>query len=79
MKRFICFLGFVAFVLALVLPGCGGGGGAGKGPIVVGSKIDTEGSLLSQIIIRNIPETAPSFLMRLTRMYGRMLRKVTKE
>jgi len=31
--------------------GCAGQGDVGKGPIVVGSKIDTEGSLLSQMII----------------------------
>jgi len=31
--------------------GCAGQGEVGKGPIVVGSKIDTEGSLLSQMII----------------------------
>jgi len=37
--------------LAVAAPACTGQDGGGKGPIVVGSKIDTEGSLLSQIII----------------------------
>jgi osmoprotectant transport system substrate-binding protein len=38
----------------MLVPGCtapGTGGGADKGPITVGSKIDTEGALLSQMII----------------------------
>jgi osmoprotectant transport system substrate-binding protein len=36
----------------LVLSGCGDGGpAAAKGPVTVGSKIDTEGSLLAQMII----------------------------
>ncbi|MDP2931088.1 MAG: ABC transporter substrate-binding protein [Chloroflexota bacterium] len=38
--------------MALVVTSCAGGGTtSGKGPIVVGSKIDTEGALLSQVII----------------------------
>lgn len=52
MKRLLMFLGLVVIILALILPGCAGQGGEGtKGPITVGSKIDTEGALLSQIII----------------------------
>jgi len=39
-------------LLILIVSGCAGQGGGGKGSIVVGSKIDTEGALLSQIIIR---------------------------
>ena len=38
-------------LIAVTVSGCAGQGEAGKGPIVVGSKIDTEGALLSQIII----------------------------
>ena len=38
-------------LLAVIASGCSGQGEVGKGPIVVGSKIDTEGALLSQIII----------------------------
>ena len=48
MKRLLLVL---ALVLALVVSGCAGQDAEGKGPIVIGSKIDTEGSLLSQIII----------------------------
>ena len=41
----------VAFLLiATMLVGCAPGGG-GKGPIVVGSKIDTEGALLANMIL----------------------------
>lgn len=53
----------VALTLALALlvgaAGCGGGGGGGgeaKGPIAVGSKIDTEGGVLGQIIIALLEE-----------------------
>ncbi|GAH75428.1 unnamed protein product, partial [marine sediment metagenome] len=38
-------------LLVFIVSGCAGQGEVGKGPIVVGSKIDTEGALLSQIII----------------------------
>lgn len=49
MKRLLSLL--VVFVtLALAASGCGGAT-SGKGPITVGSKIDTEGALLSQMII----------------------------
>lgn len=51
MKRRLNLLIVVVITLALVVSGCAGPGGEGKGPIVVGSKIDTEGALLSQMII----------------------------
>ncbi len=38
-------------LLAVIASGCSGQAEIGKGPVVVGSKIDTEGALLSQIII----------------------------
>ena len=38
-------------VISIITPGCAVKDDTGKGPIVVGSKIDTEGALLSQIII----------------------------
>jgi osmoprotectant transport system substrate-binding protein len=47
-KRTVAAL--LAGLMVLSVSGCGGLSG-GKGPIVVGSKIDTEGSLLGQIII----------------------------
>ena len=50
MKRFPGLL-VVAAITLIMMSGCVGPGGGGKGPITVGSKIDTEGSLLSQIII----------------------------
>lgn len=50
MRKLTSFL--VAVVVALVVAGCAGGGTtATKGPITIGSKIDTEGALLSQIIV----------------------------
>ncbi|MFQ5897832.1 MAG: ABC transporter substrate-binding protein [Candidatus Methylomirabilia bacterium] len=49
MSRRWSLLGLVVLVLALVTAACGGS--KEKGPIVVGSKIDTEGALLSQMII----------------------------
>ena len=52
MKRFVSLVAVILVALVLVLPGCQGGGQAGKGPITVGSKIDTEGALLSQVIIQ---------------------------
>ncbi len=39
------------FITLVVLSGCAGGSVGDKGPITVGSKIDTEGALLSQMII----------------------------
>ncbi len=42
MKKVLLLSGIVIVVLALIASGCGGKG------IVVGSKIDTEGALLSQ-------------------------------
>jgi len=54
MKGVLSLLGIIVITLALILPGCAGlgtGGEGSKGPIIVGSKIDTEGALLSQMII----------------------------
>ena len=51
MKRVLMLLGLAVIILALILTGCAGQGRTGKGPITVGSKIDTEGALLSQMII----------------------------
>ena len=49
-KPFVLLVTFL-ILLILIVSGCTGQDGGGKGPIVVGSKIDTEGSLLSQMII----------------------------
>ena len=53
MKRFLSLLTAIVITLALILSGCAGptASQTGKGPITVGSKIDTEGALLSQMII----------------------------
>jgi osmoprotectant transport system substrate-binding protein len=51
MKKTLVLLLTFLVLLAVAAPGCAGQDNTGKGPIVVGSKIDTEGSLLSQIII----------------------------
>lgn len=54
MKRLLGSVGLVVITLALIVSGCTGQPGkpeTTKGPITVGSKIDTEGALLSQIII----------------------------
>lgn len=51
MKRTLVLWLTLLILLVPVASGCGGQGNVDKGPIVVGSKIDTEGSLLSQIII----------------------------
>ena len=51
MKKSLTLLVISVILLTLVVSSCTGGGSAGKGPITVGSKIDTEGSLLSQMII----------------------------
>ena len=51
MKRLISVATIFIVALALLVVGCAGPGEEGKGPIVIGSKIDTEGALLSQIII----------------------------
>jgi osmoprotectant transport system substrate-binding protein len=48
MRKPIKLLILAAIALAVLLSGCSGGGGK---PVTVGSKIDTEGSLLSQMII----------------------------
>ncbi len=54
MKRLPVLLLVVIIALMLLTPGCAGQntGGVTKGPITVGSKIDTEGALLSQIIMQ---------------------------
>ncbi len=49
-KTLVLWLTFLV-LLVFTVSGCARQGEAGKGPIVVGSKIDTEGALLSQIII----------------------------
>ncbi len=49
-KILVLLLNFLV-LLAVIASGCTGQGEVGKGPIVVGSKIDTEGALLSQMII----------------------------
>jgi len=49
-KTLVLLLTFV-ILLVFAVSGCAGQGEVGKGPIVVGSKIDTEGALLSQMII----------------------------
>lgn len=49
-KILVLLLNFLV-LLAFTASGCTGQGEVGKGPIVVGSKIDTEGALLSQMII----------------------------
>ncbi len=54
MQRFLSLLGLVVITLALLGSGCAGAGTEGevaKGPVTIGSKIDTEGALLSQVII----------------------------
>ena len=51
LKRLLTLLGACLLVSALVLGGCSSTPEEAKGPIVVGSKIDTEGSLLAQMII----------------------------
>ncbi len=49
-KTLVLWLSFLV-LLVFTVSGCTGQGKVGKGSIVVGSKIDTEGSLLSQMII----------------------------
>jgi len=51
MKKVLLLLLSFLLLLAITLPGCARQSEAGKGPITVGSKIDTEGALLSQMII----------------------------
>jgi osmoprotectant transport system substrate-binding protein len=52
MKRLLYTLVVAVMVLAIMVAGCGGDEtDADKGPITIGSKIDTEGALLAQIII----------------------------
>jgi len=51
MKRLIILVICSIVVVSVIVTGCTVKDESGKGPIVVGSKIDTEGALLSQIII----------------------------
>ena len=51
MKKILVLLLTFFLLLAVTVPGCTGQDEVGKGPIEVGSKIDTEGALLSQMII----------------------------
>ncbi|MBI4187692.1 MAG: ABC transporter substrate-binding protein [Chloroflexi bacterium] len=54
MKKLLSLLGLLLVITVLLASSCASpttGGETGKGPITVGSKIDTEGSLLSQMII----------------------------
>jgi len=52
MKKLAGILVVVLVALTIVVSGCAGGGTTTtKGPVTVGSKIDTEGALLSQMII----------------------------
>jgi osmoprotectant transport system substrate-binding protein len=54
MKKVLYVLLMIVLSLTLVLSGCSEEETKQKGPIVVGSKIDTEGSLLAQIIILSL-------------------------
>lgn len=51
MKKILGLLLSFLVLLAVIVSGCTGQDEVDKGPIVVGSKIDTEGALLSQMII----------------------------
>jgi len=51
LKRLLNAAAIFVITLVLIVSGCTGRAEEGKGPVVVGSKIDTEGALLSQIII----------------------------
>ena len=51
MKRLLYLLILVLLVFSFIAGGCAGETAGQKGPITVGSKIDVEGSLLSQMII----------------------------
>ncbi|UCG10700.1 MAG: ABC transporter substrate-binding protein [Dehalococcoidia bacterium] len=51
MRRLLHLLCLFTVMLTLIITGCAPEAEVSKGPIVVGSKIDTEGSLLSQMII----------------------------
>lgn len=52
MRKFLFLLPVIVVALFILVSGCAGGGApVAKGPLTVGSKIDTEGALLSQMII----------------------------
>ena len=52
MKKSVCLIIFFLVAALLLMTACSGGGPAPtKGPVSVGSKIDTEGGLLAQMII----------------------------
>ncbi len=51
MNKILVLLLNILVLLAVVASGCSRQDEVGKGPIVVGSKIDTEGALLSQMVI----------------------------
>ena len=51
MKKILVLLLTFIILLAVTASGCAEQDDTGKGPIEVGSKIDTEGALLSQMII----------------------------
>jgi osmoprotectant transport system substrate-binding protein len=51
MKKLLAWLLVFSILSTVIITGCTGDGMETKGPIVVGSKIDTEGALLSQMII----------------------------
>ena len=50
MKRLLNVMVIFVITLPLIISGCTGRGSTGKSLIVVGSKIDTEGALLSQLV-----------------------------
>ena len=57
MNRLKSFLSLVSLAALVILSGCGGDApAASKGPVTVGSKMDTEGALLSQMIIIMLKE-----------------------
>ena len=51
MKTLVTALLAFVLIFSLLITGCSNDGDTGKGPVTVGSKIDTEGSLLAQMMI----------------------------
>jgi osmoprotectant transport system substrate-binding protein len=51
MKKLACLMIFPVVAVLLLMSACSGGPAATKGPVSVGSKIDTEGGLLAQMMI----------------------------